>query len=340
MADPNPRIDRPAIRWLLPAGALGSILLANALFTPGFFDITIANAQLQGSTVDILTRGSILVIVAIGMTLVIATGGVDLSVGAVVAIAGAATAVTVNAGHTAFVAIIFALSLAAVAGAFNGVLVAGARIQPIVATLILMVAGRGVAQLITHGQTVDFDDPVLAFLDEGTFGLIPMPVILALAMLGVTIVITRTTAIGLFIEAVGDNETASRLAGVRTRVVKLLAYTLCGLGAGVAGILAAADVRAADANNAGFYLELDAILAVVIGGTPLIGGRFTLVGTVLGALFIQTLTTTLLRHDVNDNATLVVKAIVVIGVCLMLSERFRALARATLLRHVKREATA
>jgi simple sugar transport system permease protein len=340
MADPNPRIDRPAIRWLLPAGALGSILLANALFTPGFFDITIANAQLQGSTVDILTRGSILVIVAIGMTLVIATGGVDLSVGAVVAIAGAATAVTVNAGHTAFVAIIFALSLAAVAGGFNGVLVAGARIQPIVATLILMVAGRGVAQLITHGQTVDFDDPVLAFLDEGTFGLIPMPVILALAMLGVTIVITRTTAIGLFIEAVGDNETASRLAGVRTRVVKLLAYTLCGLGAGVAGILAAADVRAADANNAGFYLELDAILAVVIGGTPLIGGRFTLVGTVLGALFIQTLTTTLLRHDVNDNATLVVKAIVVIGVCLMLSERFRALARATLLRHVKREATA
>jgi simple sugar transport system permease protein len=338
MADSIPRIARPAIRWLLPSAALGLLLLANAVFTPGFFDITIANAQLQGSTIDILTRGSTLVIVAIGMTLVIATGGVDLSVGAVVAIAGAAVAVAVNTGLPAAIAIAFALTLAVTAGFFNGILVAGARIQPIVATLILMVAGRGVAQLITHGQTVDFNSAGLAFLDEGTFALIPMPVIVALAMLVATIAITRATALGLFIEAIGDNETASRLAGVRTRLVKLFAYTLCGLGAGVAGILAAADVRAADANNAGIYLELDAILAVVIGATPLIGGRFTLVGTALGALFIQTLTTTLLRHDVNDDATLVVKAIVVIGVCLMLSERFRTPARATLRRLVNREA--
>lgn len=319
-------------RWLWPAGALALLVLANAVFTTGFLDITIANGQLQGIPVDILNRASIIALVGIGMTLVVATGGVDLSVGAVVAIAGAAMAVSLDAGAPAPVAILAALAIAALAGAFNGILVAGAGVQPIVATLVLMVAGRGVAQLLTHGQVITFDNSLLAFLDAGRVAAIPVPVAIAGATLVIGVALTRATALGLFLEAVGDNPSASRLAGVRVRTVTLIAYIASAICAGIAGILAAADIKAADANNAGLYLELDAILAVVLGGTPLVGGRFTLVGSVLGAIFIQTLTTSLLLHDVNPNATLVVKAIVVVGVCLLLSPRVRAAARSTLRR--------
>ena len=304
-----------ARRWVWTAVALGLLLGVNAVATPSFYE--------QGAVLDVLNRGSIIVLAALGMTLVIATGGVDLSVGAVVAIAAAACAVTLGAGAPAVAAIGAALLAALAAGCFNGVLVAQARIQPIVATLVLMVAGRGIAQLLTRGQIVTFDDPVLSFLDGGRLLGLPMPVVVTLVVFVGLEVLVRATALGLFVESIGDNATASRLAGVPVRVVTLAAYAISGLCAGVAGVLAAADIRAADANNAGLYLELDAILAVVLGGTALTGGRFSLVGAVLGALFIQTLTTTLLFHDVDPSATLVVKAVAVVGVCLLLSERVR-----------------
>ncbi|MCL4741358.1 MAG: ABC transporter permease [Phycisphaerales bacterium] len=307
------------------AAAVGLLLAFNAAFTPGFFDLTTVEGRLAGSTVDVLNRGAVVVLLALGMAIVIATGGVDLSVGAVMAIAGA-TAATLAARHgvNAWSAIAAAVAVGAAAGSFNGALVAGAGVQPIVATLVLMVAGRGAAQLLTGGQIVTFNDPVLNFLDAGFIAGAPMPVLIAAAALALSLLLTRGTALGLFIEAAGDNERAARLAGVRVRAVKAAAYVLCGAAAAVAGLLAASDIRAADANNAGLYLELDAILAAVLGGTALRGGRFSLFGAALGALFIQGLTTTLYLHDVSPNATLVVKAAAVLAVCLAASERVRA----------------
>ncbi len=234
------------------AAAVGLLLAFNALFTPGFFDLSVIDGRLTGSLVDVLNRGAIVVLLALGMALVIATGGVDLSVGAVMAIAGA-TAATLVAQHgtNSWAAIAAALAVGAAAGAFNGTLVAGAGVQPIVATLVLMVAGRGAAQLLTGGQIVTFNDPILNFIDGGFIAGVPMPALIAAGALTLGVALTRGTALGLFTEATGDNERAARLAGVRVRVVKASAYVLCGAAAAVAGLLAASDIRAADANNAG-----------------------------------------------------------------------------------------
>ncbi len=227
-------------------------------------------------------------LLAIGMTLVIATGGIDLSVGAVMAIAGATAASMTVAGHSLPVVLLAALAAGALAGLWNGILVAVLKIQPFVATLILMVAGRGVAQLITAGQIVTFDSPATpAWLGSGSFLLFPTPVIVAAATLLLFWLFTRKTALGMFIEAVGINIRAAKNAGVNTRIVVMLAYVLSGVCAAIAGIIVAADIRGADANNAGLWLELDAILAVVIGGASLMGGRFNLLLSVVGALIIQ-----------------------------------------------------
>jgi simple sugar transport system permease protein len=201
-------------------------------------------------------------------------------------------------------------------------------VQPFVATLILMVAGRGVAQLLTDGQIITVNDPPFAYLGNGSLAGLPFTVTLVAALAAVTGLLTRGTALGLFIEAVGNNPTASTYAGIQAARVKLAAYTFCGFCAGVAGLVAASTIRAADANNAGLYLELDAILAVVIGGTPLTGGRIHLLGSLIGALLIQAVTTMILTRGVGIEYTLVLKAGVVVGVCLLQSEPFRqALAR-------------
>jgi simple sugar transport system permease protein len=241
------------------------------------------------------------------------------------AIAGAVAAQAVTAAALpAPVAIAAGLAVAGLAGVWNGVLVAVLRIQPIVATLILMVAGRGVAQLITGGQIVNFTDPTLSFLGNGyVFGL-PFTVFLVAGMFGATAWLTRRTALGLFIESVGDNETASTFTGLPAQRVKFLAYVFAGLCAGLAGLVAAANIRSADANNAGLYLELDAILAVVVGGTALTGGRFTLAGSMIGALLIQTLTTTLYARNVSADIAPVPKALVILAVCLLQSPVLRA----------------
>lgn len=308
-----------------PALALALLLGFNAAFTPGFCRFEIHAGHLYGSLIDVLKQGSPVMLVGLGMTLVIATRGVDLSVGAVTAIAGslAATLLTQqHAGLGTVVAITLALSLAL--GAWNGLLVAGAGIQPIVATLILMVAGRGMAQLLSAGQIITVEDPGFSFIAGGFFLGLPFPATLVAVTALLSVALTRWTAIGLSIEAVGGNETASRYAGVPVARTKLFVYAFCGLCAGVAGLIKAADIKAADANNAGLYLELDAILAVVLGGTSLDGGRFTLVGSLLGALIIQTLNTTILTRGVHVEYTLIVKALVVLAVCLLQSERFRA----------------
>jgi galactofuranose transport system permease protein len=305
-------------------GALGLLLLFNQFFTPGFFHIQVLDGHLYGSRIDVLNQGAKVMLLSLGMVLVIATGGVDLSVGAVMAIAAAVSSrLLVTEHQSAVVAIAVALVVSVLAGAWNGLLVAGFGIQPIVATLVLMVAGRGIAQLITEGQIINFLDPTMVYLGNGHLFGLPFTLTLVLVMLLLAFFLVRRTALGLFIEAVGDNDEASRYSGINARQVKFLVYTFSGLCAGLAGLVACSNIKSADANNIGLYLELDAILAVVVGGTSLQGGRFYLIGAVIGGLFIQTLTTTLYARNVSSDISPVPKALVIIAVCLFQSESFR-----------------
>lgn len=299
--------------------ALVGVLLINWLLFPNFFRITWQDGRLFGSLIDVLNRGAPVAILAIGMVGVIATKGVDLSVGAVMAMAGAVAATLVVAGYPAPVAVAAALAVGLACGLWNGFLVAVLDIQPIVATLVLMVAGRGIAQLITEGFIVTFTDPLLIFIGTGSFLGFPMAAVIALALLVLVTLLVRKTALGLFIEAVGVNRAAASLAGIRSRMLLLYVYGLSGVCAAIAGIIVAGDIRGADANNAGLWLELDAILAVVIGGTSLLGGRFSVPLAVLGALIIQAMNTGILVSGFPPEFNLIVKAALIFLVLIIQS---------------------
>lgn len=292
--------------------------------------LELRSGHLHGSLIDILDRASPVLLISVGMTLVIATGGVDLSVGAVLAIAGAVAATLISrpAGcplafmnlHGWLLAIVVIAALAALAcGLFNGLLVSIFNIPPIVATLLLMVAGRGVAQLLANGQIVTFENPGFAAIGRGALLGIPTPFWIFLATVGAVALFSRLTAFGLFVEATGSNRVGAHYVGINTRAVVFAVYAICGLCAGLAGLILTADIQAADANNAGLYLELDAILAVCVGGNSLFGGRFSLLGTTIGALLMQAITTTILMHGISPPATMVLKALVVFVVCLLQS---------------------
>lgn len=330
MSGSSGQTGTPKRRFNWPAGmpqlaALALVLVIDGLVAPHFFQVILQDGRLFGSPIDILNRAAPVALLAIGMTLVIATGGIDLSVGAVMAIAGATAASMTVAGHSLTVVLLAALGAGVLAGLWNGVLVAILKIQPFVATLILMVAGRGVAQLITSGQIVTFTAPNFAWIGSGSLLLFPTPVIIVLLTLVVFWLFTRKTALGMFIEAVGINIRAAKNAGVNTRLIVMLTYVLSGVCAAVAGVIVTADIRGADANNAGLWLELDAILAVVIGGGSLMGGRFNLALSVVGALIIQGMNTGILLSGFPPELNQVVKAIVVLCVLIVQSPRFISL---------------
>jgi len=317
-------------RILWPVIALLAILLSNILLTTGFFHFEIKDGRLFGSLIDILNRGAPVMLVTIGMTLVYATGGVDLSVGAVMAISGAISAYIIypayEAGHPNDLSLvpIMAIPLAAalLAGLWNGLLVAYAGMQPIVATLILMVAGRGIAQLITEGKVIVYEHAAFQYLGSGAFLGLPVPVVITAVLVALTLFVTRKTALGMFIEAIGANPIASRFTGIRAQSIKLMVYVFSGFCAGLAGLIVCSDIKGADANNAGLFSELDALAAVIIGGT-IWGGRFTIIGSMVGALIIQTLTTTILMRGIAPELTLIFKAIVILGVALIQSPAIR-----------------
>ncbi|MFC4301824.1 ABC transporter permease [Cohnella boryungensis] len=321
------RLVRHPMFW--PLCVLASLLIFNLLYSPDFFSLVVRNGNLYGSLIDILNFGAPLMLVSIGMTLVIATGGIDLSVGSIVAISGAISCLAISKGADqgslplVIGAVLASMALSLVLGLWNGALVSAARIQPIIATLILMVAGRGIAQLITGGQIITVSSSPYAYIGAGSLAALPFSIFIVAAVLLAAFLLTRKTALGLFIESVGSNARASRLAGLRANTVILSVYVFGGLCAGIAGLILSSNVSSADGNNAGLWYELDAILAVVIGGTSLNGGRFYLMGTVVGALIIQTLTTTIYMVGVPPEITLVVKAVVVLAVCLIQSEAFR-----------------
>ncbi|MFG1609273.1 ABC transporter permease [Actinoplanes sp. NPDC049265] len=313
-------------RLFWASAALIVLLLGNLIFTPHFFSIELRNGQLYGSLIDILRLSAPLILVSLGMTLVIATGGIDLSVGSVMAVAGALACLYVsdNSGLPGvLIGCSIALGLALVLGAWNGFLVSVIGLQPIIATLILMVAGRGLAQLITEGQIITVNSPPYRFIGAGYLLTFPFAVIIAAAVVAVAALITRRTALGLLIESVGGNPRASRLSGIHSRRLIWGVYAFTGLVAGIAGLMATANVSSADGNAVGSLIELNAILAVVIGGTSLAGGRFSIAGTVIGALLIQALDTTIYTTGVPAQTTQLFKAVVVIVICLVQSPVFR-----------------
>jgi simple sugar transport system permease protein len=319
-------LQHPLLR---PIAALLVLLTVDAILVPGFFRLELKDGHLYGAVIDILNRAAPLMLAALGMTLVIATRGIDISVGAVVALSGTVAAMLVSGtavnGQSMALALAASLGVALLCGLWNGVLVAGIKLQPIVATLILMVAGRGLAQLLTDGQIVTVYYQPFFFLGGGYLFGLPFSLLVVAAVFIVTMLLMKKTALGLFIQAVGINPVAARLAGLRTATLIIFVYVFCSACAGLAGMLVTSNIKSADANNAGLLLELDAILAVTLGGTSLAGGKFSLVGSMIGALIIQTLTYTIYSLGVPPEVNMVVKSIVVFVVCISQSSEFRQL---------------
>lgn len=298
---------------------LFALIILITLIFPTFLNINNVDGRLVGPLVDVAKRSAPVALLAIGMTLVIATKGIDLSVGAIIAIAGASAAWAVSAGYGLGPAIVIALTAGIACGMWNGVLVSIIGIQPFVATLILMTAGRGIAQLITEGRILTFTDPGFAWIGSGTLFGLPVPVWLWLVTGILIALLMRRTALGMLIEAVGINRRASALSGVNARVLLIAVYVAAGFCAALAGLVVTADIRGADANNAGLWLELDAILAVVIGGNSLLGGRFSIAASIIGALIIQTINAGILLAGFPPEYNLVIKAALVVVILVLQS---------------------
>lgn len=326
----------PRIIW--PLLALALILFFNLIFTDAFFSITIKDGHLFGSLIDILRRSAPTLIMAVAMTYVIATGGIDISVGSVLAISGSIASLVVWGGNTEYLTsadstyyapilaiILIPLVASVLLGAFNGLMVSVVGLQPFIATLILMTAGRGLAQLLTGGKVLNFSHEGFEFVGRGYLFGIPFPFILALGVILLGFAVTRFTPMGLYIQAVGGNRSASNFSGINTKIVLLFVYIFSGFAAGLSGLVMTSDITGADAGFMGLYMELDAILAVVIGGTPMEGGKYNVGGTVVGVFIIQTLTTTILTKGIPTEYTLLVKAIVVVVVLIIQSNKMREL---------------
>jgi simple sugar transport system permease protein len=321
-------LTRSRILW--PLVALGVLLLFNLFFTPHFFRLEVKGGHLYGNLIDILKNSAPIMLLAIGLTLVIATHGIDISVGSVVAISAGAVAILLGGdlgGHARYplaVAMIAALLISSAAGMWNGMLVSRVGMQPIIATLILFVAGRGIAMVFTNAMVIWLYVKPFALLGQGYVLGLPFSIYIVVFLLLLTYIFMRRTAAGMFIEAVGINPTAARFSGINAKGILFWVYTFSGFCAGISGLIVCSTVMSADGNNAGNLFELDAILAVVLGGTSLNGGKFYLLGSMVGALIIRTLTTTIYAFNVPPEIAQVVKALVVYAVSLLQSQKFRS----------------
>jgi galactofuranose transport system permease protein len=336
------RRQLPLYTWA--ALALVLLLAYNAIFSPSFYHLEMANGHLVGNTVNVLHYGSKVMLISLGMTLVIATGGIDLSVGAIMAISGGVAALmlcdkNVLTGNPQipsplWMAVAAGLGAGLLAGTWNGLLIGYVKIQPIVATLILMISGRGLAIYLTNGQAPTLNMPMDApaalapigqflVIGRGAFGGVFVSIWIVLAMSILTSLLVRRTALGSFFESVGNNSATCEVAGINTRFLKLLAYAFLGVCSAMAGLVDASMNGIGDTNQSGLDIELDVIVAVAIGGTSLVGGRFSLLGSLLGAVAMQTLTTTIQSSSIKAEYNFVVKALVVIIICLLQSPKVR-----------------
>ena len=289
------------------------VLLAfNMAVTPHFLSLQTLNVN--------LTQVATIVIVSVGMTLVIATGGIDLSVGSLMAISGAlAPLIFLSPFGQSWplladaVAFVVAIAAAGLLGLFNGWFITRFGVQPIVGTLVMFIAGRGVGQVLTNGNLQVFHNPTFQFIGLGRVFGVPVQVIVMLALVALAAWTLRRTLFGRYILAIGGNERAARLSGVPAAKVKRMVYAISGLCAGIAGLVVVSINSSSDANLVGLGMELDAIAAVAVGGTPFTGGRANVVGSLIGALLIQLLRYTLLANGVPDAAALVVKGAIIAG---------------------------
>jgi ribose transport system permease protein len=315
MTDTAKPVDRTRVaRWLQEYGvyvAVVALVLFNIAFTANF--LTVGNFRTQ------LIQAAPVLVVALGMALVIGTEGVDLSVGAVMALSAALVPLYLGYGTLPAVAIALAAGLAA--GAFNGVLVARVGIQPIVATLALLVGGRGLALVLADGQLIQLHDETFLALGNGEVLGIPVSVLIAAVLAVLVAALVGKTAFGRRLVAIGGNRRASVLAGLPVNRVLIGVYAICGLLAALAGVLSTARLGAGDPADAGLLMELSAITAVVVGGTPLTGGRVRILGTVMGVLLMQLVRATLIKHNLPDSTAQMVQAAIIVGAVYVARER-------------------
>jgi ribose/xylose/arabinose/galactoside ABC-type transport system permease subunit len=320
------KISKGQLFWALIALTL--IMLFDLIFIKDFFSVEIKNGNFYGRVIDIVNRASVLMILAVGMTFVVATRGIDISVGSVLAISGAIVAQMLGRYDDAQIpmiyCIILALAVTTSLGCWNGFLVAKVGVQPVVATLVLMVAGRGIAQLITSGQIPTILYKPFCYIASFVPGIpLPFSIFIVLFVLGIAMLAVKKTSFGMFVEATGINPRASRFSGINVQKIIFITYAFSGFCAGVAGLISASMIKAADANNAGLLIEMDAILAVAIGGTSISGGKFSIISSIVGALVIQSLTTTMYALGLSHQVLPVIKALVVVAICLIQSIEFR-----------------
>lgn len=317
------------MRLFWPLVCLVVVLIVCLFAIPNFINISVKNGVLYGYIVDIINRSSELIILAVGMTLCVASSaGTDISVGAVMAVAGAVSCFVLGAGDTYnipyIVSVLLALGVATLCGIWNGFLVAKLKIQPMVATLILFTAGRGIAQLVSGGNIIYMKVENYKYLGQFLPGVpVPTPIFIAIIVVIIASIILKKTALGMYVESVGINAKASRLFGLNSTLIIFLTYAVCGLCAGIAGLIASSRIYSIDANNVGLNMELDAILAVALGGNSLGGGKFSLAGSIIGAITIQALSTSLYAMGVSADQLPVYKAVVVIIIVSLQSKEFK-----------------
>lgn len=327
-------IFKNKLTWAVIAELL--ILLVAGILEPSFFKIEYnqTTGMLYGSLIDIINRSAEITIIAMGMTMVIALGGTDISVGALVAVAGAfalkflrwdVTMYPTPGDYTVkpfILVILVPLVICTAMGLFNGVLIGKFKLQPIIATLILMVAGRGIAQIATNGKQFTTGYTPYRFIGQGSMFALPFPIIITIVVCVCVMIFVRKTAFGTFVESVGINPNASRVTGLKSDRIIMIVYTLTGFLSGIAGLIYSSRISSCDSNNAGVNYEMDAILAVVLGGTSMTGGKFSLTGTIVGSLIIRTITTLVYYFGITSESIMAFKAAIILVVIVIQSEPF------------------
>ena len=327
-------IFKNKLTWAVVAELL--ILIVAGILEPNFFHIEYnqTTGMLYGSLVDIVNRSAEITIIAMGMTMVIALGGTDISVGALVAVAGAfalkmlrwdVTLYPTPGDFTVtpfFFVLVVPVLICTLMGLFNGVLIGKFKLQPIIATLILMVAGRGIAQIATNGKQFTTGYTPFRFIGQGSMFALPFPIIITIVVCACVMIFVRKTAFGTFVESVGVNPNASRVTGLKSDRIIMIVYTLTGFLSGIAGLIYSSRISSCDSNNAGVNYEMDAILAVVLGGTSMTGGKFSLTGTIIGSLIIRTITTLVYYFGIASESIMAFKAAIILVVIVIQSEPF------------------
>ncbi len=316
-------------QYLGGIAAIVLLLIINIIKDPTYLSMSYnaGNGAFVGNIVDILRAAAPIMMIAVGMCLVIATSGIDLSVGSVMVVAGAASMQFLSTAPdtvgSAALALAMALALGLALGLFNGFLVSVVGLQPFISTLVMMMAGRGIAKVITGGQNTAGSNGAFRWIANGYVLGLPVVFLLALFIVIAIGLLVRRSALGLMIESIGMDPGAARLAGVNRRGLLLSVYSISGIMGAIAGVFATASVMTVDVSKTGDQLEMDAILAVVIGGTSLAGGKFNVVGATIGALLIATLDKTVVFLGISSSATPAFKAIVIVVLCLLQSDRVR-----------------